>query len=76
MEKSENLQSHRTEGFSSSKTLVVRRGAPLRISLQLEGRPFDPQTDSLRIKVMLGTHTFTSAGMNGCCVNTGLYAEK
>ncbi|XP_040058583.2 transglutaminase 5, like isoform X2 [Gasterosteus aculeatus] len=54
MEKSENLQSHRTEGFSSSKTLVVRRGAPLRISLQLEGRPFDPQTDSLRIKVMLG----------------------
>uniref|UniRef100_UPI0037E9AFDD transglutaminase 5, like n=1 Tax=Semicossyphus pulcher TaxID=241346 RepID=UPI0037E9AFDD len=54
LEKSENLERHRTEDFSSSKALVVRRGAPFRISLQLEGRPFNPKTDSIRIKVMLG----------------------
>lgn len=54
LQKSENLERHRTEGFSSSKALVVRRGAPFRISLQLEGRPFNPKTDSLRIRVMLG----------------------
>ncbi|XP_068568547.1 transglutaminase 5, like [Cebidichthys violaceus] len=54
LEKSENLERHRTEGFSSSKSLVVRRGAPLRISVQLEGRAFNPKTDSMRIKVMLG----------------------
>ncbi|XP_065810725.1 transglutaminase 5, like [Labrus bergylta] len=54
LEKSENLGKHRTEDFSSSKALVVRRGAPFRISLQLEGRPFNSKTDSIRIKVMLG----------------------
>ncbi|XP_070759334.1 transglutaminase 5, like [Enoplosus armatus] len=54
LEKSENLERHRTEGFSSSKALVVRRGAPFKVSLQLEGRPFNPKTDSLRIKIMLG----------------------
>ncbi|XP_042260194.1 transglutaminase 5, like [Thunnus maccoyii] len=54
LETSENLERHRTEGFSSSKALVVRRGDPFRISLQLKGRPFNPKTDSLRIKVMLG----------------------
>nr|XP_019952098.1 PREDICTED: protein-glutamine gamma-glutamyltransferase 5-like [Paralichthys olivaceus] len=54
MEQSENLERHRTDGFSSAKSLVVRRGAPFRISLQLEGRPFNPKTDSLRVKIMLG----------------------
>ncbi|XP_039972459.1 transglutaminase 5, like [Xiphias gladius] len=54
LEKSENLAKHRTEGFSCSKALVVRRGAPFKISLRLEGRPFNPKTDSLRVKVMLG----------------------
>ncbi|XP_034544593.1 transglutaminase 5, like [Notolabrus celidotus] len=54
LEKSENVERHRTEDFSSSKALVVRRGAPFRIRLQLEGRPFNPKTDSIRIKVMLG----------------------
>lgn len=53
-EKSENLKRHRTEGFSSSSALVVRRGAPFRISLQLKGRPFNPKTDTMKIKVMLG----------------------
>lgn len=55
LEKSENLEKHRTEDFSTSKSLVVRRGAPFRVSLQLEGRAFNPKTDSLRIKVMLGS---------------------
>ncbi|XP_049894407.1 transglutaminase 5, like [Epinephelus moara] len=54
LEKSENLERHRTDGFSSSKALVVRRGAPFKISLQLEGRAFSPKTDCLRIKVMIG----------------------
>nr|CBN80793.1 Protein-glutamine gamma-glutamyltransferase 5 [Dicentrarchus labrax] len=54
LEKSENLERHRTDGFSSSKALVVRRGTPFRVSVQLQGRPFNPKTDSLRIKVMLG----------------------
>lgn len=55
VEKEENLEKHRTEGFSSSKPLVVRRGAPFKISLQLKGRPFNPQTDAVKIKVKLGT---------------------
>ncbi|XP_038553295.1 transglutaminase 5, like isoform X3 [Micropterus salmoides] len=55
LEESENLERHRTQGFRSSKALVVRRGAPFRVSLQLEGRTFDPKTDFLRIKVMLGS---------------------
>ncbi|CAG5979073.1 unnamed protein product [Menidia menidia] len=54
LELSENLERHRTVGFSSSKALVVRRGDPFRISLQMAGQPFNPRTDSLRIKVMLG----------------------
>ncbi|CAF96527.1 unnamed protein product, partial [Tetraodon nigroviridis] len=54
LETSENLQRHKTEGFSSSKALVVRRGAPFRVSLQLEGRPFNPKCDSLRVKLSLG----------------------
>ncbi|AWP02505.1 putative protein-glutamine gamma-glutamyltransferase 5-like isoform 2 [Scophthalmus maximus] len=53
-EKSENLERHRTEDFGGSKSLVVRRGAAFRISVQLGGRPFNPKTDSLRVKVMLG----------------------
>lgn len=54
LEVSENLQRHRTEDFISSRALVVRRGAPFRISLQLGGRPLNPMTDKLRVKVMLG----------------------
>uniref|UniRef100_A0A3P8WTC8 protein-glutamine gamma-glutamyltransferase n=1 Tax=Cynoglossus semilaevis TaxID=244447 RepID=A0A3P8WTC8_CYNSE len=49
-----NMQRHRTDGFSSSKSLVVRRGAPFKLSLQLGGREFDPKSDCLRVKVMLG----------------------
>lgn len=54
LEKSSNMEKHRTEGFSSSNVLVVRRGEPFRISAQLEGRRFNPKTDSLRVKVLLG----------------------
>lgn len=54
LEKSENLEKHRTQGFSCSSALVVRRGAPFKISVQLKGRPFNPRTDSMRIRVMLG----------------------
>ncbi|XP_034725500.1 transglutaminase 5, like isoform X1 [Etheostoma cragini] len=54
LEKSENQERHKTQGFSSSKALVVRRGAPFRVSLQLKDQAFNPKTDSLRIKVTLG----------------------
>ncbi|KAK7916178.1 hypothetical protein WMY93_011939 [Mugilogobius chulae] len=54
LEIEENLLRHRTNGFSGSKALVVRRGAPFRIGLQLKGRPFNPNTDLLKIKIMLG----------------------
>ncbi|XP_003973530.2 transglutaminase 5, like isoform X2 [Takifugu rubripes] len=54
LEKSENLQRHRTEGFGSTAALVVRRGAPFRVTLQVEGRPFNPKTDTLRIKLSQG----------------------
>ncbi|RVE73053.1 hypothetical protein OJAV_G00045530 [Oryzias javanicus] len=50
----ENLEKHRTQGFFSSNALVVRRGEPFRITVYLRGRPFNPKTDSLRIKIMLG----------------------
>lgn len=55
LEQSENLESHRTNGFRNTKSLVVRRGAPFKVSVQLEGRPFSPKIDTLRVKVMLGT---------------------
>lgn len=54
LEQSENLERHHTDGFSNSKALVVRRGEPFRISLHLDGRPLNPETDTIRIKVMLG----------------------
>uniref|UniRef100_A0A3Q2D8P5 Transglutaminase 5, like n=1 Tax=Cyprinodon variegatus TaxID=28743 RepID=A0A3Q2D8P5_CYPVA len=54
LELAENLQRHRTNGFSNTEALVVRRGAPFQITVQLKGRPFDPRTDSVRIKVTLG----------------------
>nr|XP_057910901.1 transglutaminase 5, like isoform X2 [Doryrhamphus excisus]XP_057910902.1 transglutaminase 5, like isoform X2 [Doryrhamphus excisus] len=54
LEISENLERHRTDGFSGSNALVVRRGELFRVSMQLKARPFDPRTDTLRIKIMLG----------------------
>ncbi|KAK5872159.1 hypothetical protein PBY51_012884 [Eleginops maclovinus] len=58
LEISENLERHRTDGFSSSEALVVRRGAPIRVSLQLEGRAFNPTTDLLKVQIMLGVHLY------------------
>ncbi|XP_041743133.1 LOW QUALITY PROTEIN: protein-glutamine gamma-glutamyltransferase 5 [Coregonus clupeaformis] len=48
-----NHESHKTQGFSS-KTLVVRRGAPFKVTLLLKGRAFNPQTDTLVFRVLLG----------------------
>ncbi|XP_075997285.1 transglutaminase 5, like [Genypterus blacodes] len=50
----DNHDKHRTEGFSSSKVLVVRRGAAFRVSLQLTGRPLNTDTDSVMIRILLG----------------------
>ncbi|KAG8007627.1 Protein-glutamine gamma-glutamyltransferase 5, partial [Nibea albiflora] len=58
LEQSENMARHRTEDFRGSKALVVRRGAPFRVTLKLGERPFNPKTDSLRIKVMLGSRLY------------------
>ncbi|XP_077428919.1 transglutaminase 5, like [Vanacampus margaritifer] len=54
LEIGENLERHRTVGFSHTKALVVRRGAPFKISLNMKDQPFDARTDTLRVKVMLG----------------------
>uniref|UniRef100_A0A3P9B9B2 protein-glutamine gamma-glutamyltransferase n=1 Tax=Maylandia zebra TaxID=106582 RepID=A0A3P9B9B2_9CICH len=54
LEQSENLESHRTNGFRNTKSLVVRRGAPFKVSVQLEGQPFNPKINTLRVKIMLG----------------------
>ncbi|XP_035243190.1 transglutaminase 5, like [Anguilla anguilla] len=48
-----NQVSHETEGLSS-KNLVVRRGEPFRITLFFQGRPFNPDRDSLVFKAVLG----------------------
>lgn len=63
LEQSENLESHRTNGFRNTESLVVRRGAPFKVSVQLEGRPFNPKINTLRVKIMLGT--FLSI-LHGC----------
>uniref|UniRef100_A0A3P9B982 Transglutaminase 5, like n=1 Tax=Maylandia zebra TaxID=106582 RepID=A0A3P9B982_9CICH len=68
LEQSENLESHRTNGFRNTKSLVVRRGAPFKVSVQLEGRPFNPKINTLRVKIMLGT--FLSI-LHGCfCIQS------
>ncbi|KAM8867178.1 transglutaminase 5, like isoform 1-T1 [Synchiropus picturatus] len=54
LEKPENHLQHRTDSFDGAKSLVVRRGAPFKVTVQLKGRPFNPNTDHIRIKVMLG----------------------
>ncbi|CAL8340391.1 unnamed protein product [Merluccius merluccius] len=54
LERTENQQRHRTEGFAGGQNLVVRRGEPFRISLQLSGRPFNPKKDALLLKFNLG----------------------
>ncbi|KAJ3602848.1 hypothetical protein NHX12_030593 [Muraenolepis orangiensis] len=54
MERSENQEGHRTEGFGDNRTLVVRRGLPFRMSLTLKGRAFNPKTDALVFKFRLG----------------------
>ncbi|XP_011473235.1 protein-glutamine gamma-glutamyltransferase 5 [Oryzias latipes] len=59
LEHFENLERHKTQGFLSSKALVVRRGEPFRITVYLRGRPFNPRTDSLKIKIMLGRLSLT-----------------
>ncbi|KAM4613330.1 transglutaminase 5, like [Polymixia lowei] len=54
LEQSENHESHKTQGFSSSRTMVVRRGSPFRVSLHLKGRAFNPETDTLLFRALLG----------------------
>uniref|UniRef100_A0A3Q2VRN1 Transglutaminase 5, like n=1 Tax=Haplochromis burtoni TaxID=8153 RepID=A0A3Q2VRN1_HAPBU len=73
LEQSENLESHRTNGFRNTKSLVVRRGAPFKVSVQLEGRPFNPKINTLRVKIMLGT--FLSI-LHGCfCLCFSLHSS-
>ncbi|KAJ8400572.1 hypothetical protein AAFF_G00393410 [Aldrovandia affinis] len=48
-----NQLNHETQGLSS-KTLVVRRGRPFKITMHFSGRPFNPDRDVLVFKVLLG----------------------
>ncbi|KAG7257170.1 hypothetical protein CRUP_009248, partial [Coryphaenoides rupestris] len=43
LERRENQEAHRTEGFANNMSLVVRRGAPFKISLQLKAEPSTPR---------------------------------
>ncbi|XP_010902763.2 transglutaminase 5, like [Esox lucius] len=57
LELKDNEQSHHTKEYSS-KTLVVRRGAPFRVTLLFKGRPFNNHKDTLIFKVLLGGELF------------------
>ncbi|XP_061689510.1 transglutaminase 5, like [Syngnathoides biaculeatus] len=79
LEIGENLERHRTEGFGHAKALVVRRGAPFRVSLPMKARPFDARTDTLRVKVMLGplyvTMPVTSFSPNNVSSRWGAFMD-
>ncbi|KAJ8340707.1 hypothetical protein SKAU_G00353400 [Synaphobranchus kaupii] len=53
LELSENLQAHRTQGLSS-RELVVRRGQPFKLTLLFKQKQFNPHTDSLFFKALIG----------------------
>ncbi|KAM6979579.1 transglutaminase 5, like [Aplochiton taeniatus] len=54
LEQKSNQERHQTQAFDRSNLLVVRRGTPFRVNLLLKGRPFNPQTDTLVFKALLG----------------------
>ncbi|RXN32480.1 glutamine gamma-glutamyltransferase [Labeo rohita] len=49
----QNQIRHKTDGLSSS-TLVLRRGQAFTVLLSYEGRPFDPMTEKLIFRIILG----------------------
>ncbi|KAL0977882.1 hypothetical protein UPYG_G00162620 [Umbra pygmaea] len=54
LELQENQESHHTKEFSS-RTLVVRRGSPFRVTVHFQGRTFNECRDTLQFKVLLGS---------------------
>ncbi|KAG5838038.1 hypothetical protein ANANG_G00219550 [Anguilla anguilla] len=49
----ENLEAHHTQGLSS-RELVVRRGQPFKLTLLFKQRRFNPRTDTLLFKALIG----------------------
>uniref|UniRef100_W5LYH1 protein-glutamine gamma-glutamyltransferase n=1 Tax=Lepisosteus oculatus TaxID=7918 RepID=W5LYH1_LEPOC len=53
MEQQSNHRNHQTQGLSS-RSLVVRRGVPFKVTLFFEGRGYDSQVDTLTFAAFLG----------------------
>ncbi|MBN3322620.1 TGM2 glutamyltransferase, partial [Atractosteus spatula] len=52
MEQQSNHRNHQTQGLSS-RSLVVRRGVPFKVTLFFEGRGYNPQVDTLTFAAFL-----------------------
>uniref|UniRef100_A0A8C2HMZ2 protein-glutamine gamma-glutamyltransferase n=1 Tax=Cyprinus carpio TaxID=7962 RepID=A0A8C2HMZ2_CYPCA len=49
----QNQTRHKTDGLSSS-TLVLRRGQAFTVTINFDGRPFDPMKEKLIFRIILG----------------------
>ncbi|XP_056315321.1 transglutaminase 5, like [Danio aesculapii] len=49
----QNQLQHRTDGLSSG-SLVLRRGQTFTVTINYDGRPFDPQWEKLQFRIILG----------------------
>ncbi|KAF4111817.1 hypothetical protein G5714_006612 [Onychostoma macrolepis] len=53
LQKVQNQTHHKTDGLSSS-TLVLRRGQAFTVTINYDGRPFDPLKENLIFQIVLG----------------------
>ncbi len=53
LQKVQNQIRHKTDGLSSS-TLVLRRGQAFTVTINYDGRPFDPLKEKLIFRIDLG----------------------
>ncbi|XP_059415526.1 protein-glutamine gamma-glutamyltransferase 5-like [Carassius carassius] len=53
LQQAQNQIRHKTDGLSSS-TLVLRRGQAFTVTINYEGRPFDPAKEKLILQIALG----------------------
>uniref|UniRef100_A0A8C1AR36 protein-glutamine gamma-glutamyltransferase n=1 Tax=Cyprinus carpio carpio TaxID=630221 RepID=A0A8C1AR36_CYPCA len=53
LQQMQNQTRHKTDGLSSS-TLVLRRGQAFTVTINFDGRPFDPMKEKLIFRIVLG----------------------
>ncbi|XP_042613502.1 protein-glutamine gamma-glutamyltransferase 5-like isoform X2 [Cyprinus carpio] len=53
LQKAQNQTRHKTDGLSSS-TLVLRRGQAFTVTINYDGRPFDPLKEKMIFQIVLG----------------------